>query len=94
MRRILKITLFPIRLALTILVALCRLICMMSGIALTGIALLAFAIGMASLIFLQDTRGAVPAFTLAFLFSPFGLSGLATLLTELLAALNGALKAV
>lgn len=73
MRILAKIILFPIVVALTILVAVCRFIGSFSGMVLAVLAGLLFLVGLATLTLLRDPRGSVISFVLTFLISPYGI---------------------
>ena len=93
MRSLLKVLLFPVMLALSIVVGVCRFLCLISNTVLTLLALviLVIAIGTVAIVgepLLEGLRIA----GLAWLISPFGLPILATLLIELVGGLNERLK--
>lgn len=95
MRVLLKILLFPITLALSIVVGVCRLACVLSGTVLTLLALviLAIAIGTVAIVGEPLITGLKIA-GLAWLISPFGLPLISTFLVELLGGFNDMLKAI
>ncbi len=95
MRILLKILLFPVTLALTILVAVLRLLCQISGAILTIVAMviLAIAIGTVALLGKPLWTG-VKIAGLAWLISPFGVPLVATFIVEALGGFNDLLKAV
>ena len=95
MRVLLKIPLFPITLALSIFVGICRLLCLISGTVLTLLAfvILAIAIGTVAIVGEPLMTGLKIA-GLAWLISPFGLPLIATFLVEALGGFNDMLKAI
>ena len=72
MRIIIKILLFPIVLALTLLVAFCRFFCLFSGMVLGIVAFLLFLLGIVVL-FAGRVDGFIGFLVLAWLVSPYGL---------------------
>lgn len=94
MRVILKIFLFPVTLALSLVVALCRLACQLSGMVLGMLALVIFATGLGTMLLLQEVREGLGIMGLAFLVSPFGVPLIATFLVELLGVFNDSLKEI
>ena len=93
MRIIIKILLFPIVLALTLLVAFCRFFCLFSGMALGIVAFLLFLLGIVVL-FAGRVDGFIGFLVLAWLVSPFGLPLAASWLTERVAGFNHMLKSI
>lgn len=95
MRVLLKILLFPITLALSILVGALRLACLISGTVLTLLAfvILVIAIGTVTIVGHPLIEG-LKITGLAWLISPFGLPLIATFLVEVLGGFNEALKAI
>ena len=95
MRIILKILLFPVTLVLSIIVAICRLLCIISGtvLGIVAFAILLVAIGTAELLGEPLMTGLGIA-GLAWLISPIGLPLIATFLVELVGGLNDTLKAI
>ncbi len=94
MRIIRKILFFPITLALSIVVAILRLLCQMSSIVLALISMLILAIGLCTIVLMQNTSEGFGILGLAFLVSPFGIPLIATLLVELLGGFNELLKGI
>ena len=94
MRVVLKILLFPVTLALSLVVALCRLACQLSGMVLGLLALVIFATGLGTMLLLQEVREGLGIMGLAFLVSPFGVPLIATFLVELLGIFNDSLKEI
>ena len=95
MRIILKILLFPVTLVLSIIVAICRLLCIISGtvLGIAAFAILLVAIGTVVLLGEPLMTGLGIA-GLAWLISPIGLPLIATFLVELVGGLNDMLKAI
>lgn len=93
MRIIIKILLFPIVLALTLLVAFCRFFCLFSGMVLGIVAFLLFLLGIVVL-FAGRVDGFIGFLVLAWLVSPYGLSLAASWLTERVAGFNHMLKSI
>ena len=89
MRIIIKILLFPIVLALTLLVAFCRFFCLFSGM----VAFLLFLLGIVVL-FAGRVDGFIGFLVLAWLVSPYGLPLAASWLTERVADFNHMLKSI
>lgn len=101
MRILIKIMLFPVTLALSILVVLLNFIIEYGGALASVIAGLLFTLGMvligAKLIgWIDSTTWGVVAipFVAAFLLSPFGLTGLVALIAGGLDSFNGLLKSI
>ena len=93
MRIIIKILLFPIVLALTLLVAFCRFFCLFSGMVLGIVAVLLFLLGIVVL-FAGRVDGFIGFLVLAWLVSPYGLPLAASWLTERVADFNHMLKSI
>ena len=93
-RFLIKLFLFPITLALTILVAACRLLCQLSTMVLGIVAFVCFAIALGPMVLLQDFPEGLRLMGLAWLISPFGLPLIAAFLVELLGVFNDSLKAI
>ena len=94
MRFIIKLFLFPITFALTILVVACRLLCQLSTMLLGVLAFVVFAIALGTMVLLQDFPEGLRIMGLAWLISPFGLPLIAAFLVELLGIFNDSLKAI
>ena len=94
MRFIIKLFLFPIILALTILVAACRLLCQLSTMLLGVLAFVVFAIALGTMVLLRDFPEGLRILGLAWLISPLGLPLIAAFLVELLGVFNDSLKAI
>ena len=93
MRIIIKILLFPIVLALTLLVAFCRFFCLFSGMVLGIVASLFFLLGIVVL-FAGRVDGFIGFLVLAWLVSPYGLPLAVSWLTERVADFTHMLKSV
>ena len=93
MRIIIKILLFPIVLALTLLVAFCRFFCLFSVMVLVIVAFLLFLLGIVVL-FAGRVDGFIGFLVLAWLVSPYGLPLAASWLTERVADFNHMLKSI
>lgn len=93
MRIIIKILLFPIVLALTLLVAFCRFFCLFSGMVLGIVAFLLFLLGIVVL-FAGRVDGFIGFLVLAWLVSPYGLPLAASWLTERVAGFNHMMKSI
>lgn len=95
MRILLKVLLFPVTLALTILVALLRLLCQISDAILIIVAMLILAIAIGTVVLLGEPFWTgVKIAGLAWLISPFGLPLVATFIVEALGEVNDLLKMV
>ena len=94
MRLLLKIILFPITLALTIISFFFRFITELSGALLGIVSGVVFAIALGSLIFLKNPVGALNAAIIAFIISPYGIPKLAEWLLDRLDDLNFAIKSI
>lgn len=94
MRILLKILLFPVTLALTILILVCRFFCDFSSVILGIISFVLFMLGLGIVIILQDPPGSVTTFIFAFVLSPYGLPKLAEWLVDRLDDLNYAIKSI
>ena len=92
MRIFLKVLLFPLTLALTLLVLFLRFLCMASAVVLN---ILSGFVLLAALVVLQEPLRAVwQYFVLAWLLSPYGVPLFAALLVEGLDAVCGRLRAI
>ncbi len=92
MRWIIKILLFPVTLALPILIGICRLLCSISTVILCLLAFTLLAFGIATMVLLQDTAEGWRFLAIAWAISPIGLPLIATFLIELLGVCNDWLK--
>ena len=94
MKVILKILLFPVRMLLSLIVAIGRLLCQLSGIVLGILAFVIFVIALGVMIILQDFHEGFRIVGLAFLVSPLGIPLIATFMVELLGVFNERLKEI
>ena len=97
MRILLKITLLPISLALTVLVGLCRFVCRCAGGLLTvasGLVFIITLLGLLLPVMKLPAASYAAMFALAFAISPFGLPKLAGWLLEKLVVLNTAIRSI
>ena len=94
MRIALKILLFPVTLALSVIVAIARFVCHFSGAVLGIVSSIVFIIAVLALILLRDTTAALNAGIIAFVISPFGLPMLAEWLVDRLDDLNILVKSI
>jgi hypothetical protein len=97
LRILLKVLLFPITLALSLFIAVCRFICCFSGAVLSVISFIMFVIALLALIIptietpFQTT---IIVWLVAFLISPFGIPLFADWLLDKLEDLNFAIKSI
>ena len=94
MRWIFKILLFPVVVALTVFVAVCRFHCTFSTVLLSKLAFVIFAIALGTMILLGDFWEGVKIAVLAWLISPYGIPLFASFLIELVDGLNSKIKAI
>lgn len=94
MRILLKIFLFPITLALSIILLICQFVCIFSSMLLSILAFLLFALGLAAMVFLGDTKEGLKAIFIAYLISPYGIPMLAAWLIGTMGGINERLKAI
>ena len=95
MKIILKILLFPVTLALTIIVAVCRLLCIVSVTVLGIVAFVILLIGIGTVVLLGEPfMTGLKIAGLAWLISPLGLPLVATFIVELLGGFKDMLKAI
>ncbi|MEG0693430.1 MAG: CD1845 family protein [Oscillospiraceae bacterium] len=94
MRILLKILLFPITLALTIIVLVCQFLCVFSSMLLSIVAFLLFVLGLAVMVFIGEIGEGLKALFAAYLISPYGLPMLAAWLIGAVDGLNDRLKAI
>ena len=95
MRIFLKVQLFPLTLALTLLVLFLRFLCMASAVVLNLLSGFVLLVTLAALVVLQEPLRAVwQYFVLAWLLSPYGVPLFAALLVEGLDAVCGRLRAI
>lgn len=81
MRVLFKVLLFPVTLALSLVIGVCRFVCDCSGAVLT-------------LILLKDSGGALSTAAIAFAFGPYGLPKLAEWFIDRLDDLNHTLRSI
>lgn len=93
MRIFFKIILFPLTLALTLVILFCRFFCMASSVVLALVAGLLFFLGILVL-FTGEWTGFLGFAVLAWIVSPYGLPLLAEWLTDRLDDLNGLIKSI
>jgi hypothetical protein len=94
MRWIFKILLFPVVVALTVFVAVCRFLCAFSTMLLSILAFVVFAIALGTMILLHEVTDGLKIMVLAYLISPYGIPLFASFLVELVDVLNSRLKAI
>ena len=94
MRLLFKVVLFPITLALSIVVGIFRFVCDCSGAVLGVIASLLFMLALLTLILLKEPSGALTTAVIAFVVSPYGIPKLAEWFIDRLDDLNGAMKSI
>ena len=94
MRLLFKIVLFPITLALSIIVGVCRFVCGFSGAVLGVISTLFFTLALLTLILLKEPGGALTTAIIAFVISPYGIHKLAEWFVDRLEDLNSAIKSI
>lgn len=85
MRILLKVLLFPFVVLLTVIVAVCRLVCTFSTALLSIFAFIVFVIAIGTMILLGEFSEGLRIMFLAWLISPYGIPLLATFLVELVA---------
>jgi len=94
MRLIFKIVLFPITLALSILVGACRFVCDCSGAVLGAISTLLLTLALLTMILLKEPGGALTTAIIAFVVSPYGIPKLAEWFVDRLEDLNNAIQSI
>lgn len=94
MRILLKICLFPITLAVSVILLVCQFICVFSSMLLSILAFFLFLLGLAAIIFLGDTRQGMSALFIAFLLSPYGVPMFAAWLIGTVGGINERLKSI
>ena len=94
MRLIIKIFLFPITLALSVVVTVCRFLCSCSAGLLSVASLLLFTLALLSLVLLRNGDTALTITAVAFLVSPYGIPKLMEWLIDWLDDLNFTLKSI
>ena len=95
MRILLKILPFPVTLVLSIIVAICRLLCVISGTVLGIVAFAVLLVAVGTVVLLgEPIMTGLGIAGLAWLISPLGLPLIATFIVELVGGLNDTLKAI
>lgn len=94
MRILFRIVLFPITLALSIVVGAGRFVCGFSGAVLGVISTLLLTLALLTLILLKEPGGALTTAIIAFVVSPYGIPWLAEWLVDRLEDLNFAIKSI
>ena len=94
MRILLKILLFPITLMVSIILLVCQFICVFSSMLLSILAFFLFALGLATMLILGETKQGISALFIAFLISPYGIPMLAAWLIGTVGGLNERLKSI
>ena len=94
MRILFKIILFPITLALSIVVGAGRFVCGFSGAVLGVISTLLLTLALLTLILLKEPGGALTTAIITFVVSPYGIPKLAEWLIDRLEDLNFAIKSI
>ena len=94
MRILLKILLFPITLALSIIVLACEFHCVFSTMLLSILAFLMFVLALAIMILLGEVGEGLKALLAAYLISPYGVPMLAAWLIGAVGGINERLKAI
>ena len=94
MRLLFKVVLFPITLALSIVVGIFRFVCDCSGAVLGVIASLLFTLALLTLILLKEPSRALTTAVIAFVVSPYGIPKLTEWCIDRLDDLNLAIKSI
>lgn len=94
MRTLLKILLFPITLALSVIVLVCQFLCVFSTMLLSILALLLFVLALAIMVLIGEVGEGLKAMLAAYLISPYGIPMLAAWLIGTVEGLNERLKAI
>ena len=94
MRILLKILLFPITLMVSIILLVCQFVCIFSSMLLSILAFVLFALGLASIVLLDDVKQGLIALFIAFLLSPYGLPMIAAWLIGTIGGINERLKSI
>lgn len=94
MRILLKILLFPITLALSIIVLVCQFLCVFSSMLLSILAFLLFVLALAIMVLLGEVGEGLKALIAAYLISPYGIPMLSTWLIGTVDGLNERLKSI
>ena len=94
MRILLKILLFPITLIVSIILLVCQFVCVFSSMLLSILAFILFALGLATILLLGETKQGISALFIAFLISPYGIPMLAAWLIGTMGGINERLKSI
>lgn len=94
MRLLFKVLLFPVTLALSLVIGVCRFVCDCFGAVMSVIATLMFVLAALTLILLKDSGGALTTAAIAFVLSPYGLPKLAEWFLDRLDDVNHALRSI
>ena len=94
MRILLKILLFPVTLMISIILLVCQFVCIFSSMLLSILAFFFFALGLATMLILGETKQGISALFIAFLISPYGIPMLAAWLIGTVGGINERLKSI
>lgn len=94
MRILLKILLFPITLALTVVLLICKFFCLFGTMLLSVLAFILFAFAIIIMIFLGEVQDGIKTMVLAFLISPYGIPLFAAWLLDKIEQFNEWAKAI
>lgn len=94
MRILLKILLFPITLALSIILLVCQFLCIFSSMLLSILAILLFSIALGMMVLLGEVEEASKIMFMAYLISPYGIPMLAAWLIGTMGGINERLKSI
>lgn len=94
MRVIIKVLLFPVVLALTVIVNVCWFLCHFSSILLSIVAVLFFVLALGTMALLHEVTDGIGILVLAYLIRPFGIPLFASWLVERLDDFNYMLKLI
>lgn len=94
MRILLKILLFPITLALSVIVLVCEFFCVFSTMLLSVLAVLLFVLALAIMVLIGEVGEGLKALLAAYLISPYGVPMFAAWIVGAMGAVNERLKAI
>ena len=94
MRILLKILLFPVTLMISVILLVCQFVCIFSSMLLSILAFFLFALGLATMLLLGETKQGISALFIAFLISPYGIPMLAAWLIGTVGGINERLKSI
>jgi hypothetical protein len=94
MRILLKILLFPITLALSVIVLVCQFLCVFSSMLLSVSAFLLFVLALAIMVLLGEVEEGLKALLAAYLISPYGVPMFAAWLIGAVGGINERLKSI